>query len=478
MPKFDLRQKSARDCLPARSARYWQKIAVGRSIGIYVSPQGIQLWKARYRSIAGLYKETTLGQASGGDHALSFDQAKTAAETWFSSDLVRKHAVSQHAIRYNGEMTVCPCGDEFTVGHALRDYIEWKRVAAARSHFDAVVTMINHHLVPRIANLPLDKFTARDFHKLCLDVLETPPKYGNQKPGPRRALADLDPEALRRRKKTMNTLVSILRGAFGLAWENGEIESDRPVRCLKRLPNVDRPRTVFLSRPECTELIKASRPDLRQLILAALYTGCRVQELTNLRFHDVAQEGYGIYISPSKNYRPRFVFLPDEGMAFFLAACRDKKADDFVFLNADGRRWSDRYKHLFRELVDRTGLPRDTVFHSLRHTYASQLVQAGASFAVVAKQLGHADTATVDKIYGHLAPDQTEAELNMRFASLDPTYLRAAEHDEHELAGIKAKFRGKNDRMYATIEAPSSWPRSNFSKFSGEILAQLPRYGK
>jgi integrase/recombinase XerD len=93
------------------------------------------------------------------------------------------------------------------------------------------------------------------------------------------------------------------------------------MRCLKRLPNVDRPRTVFLSRPECAELVEASRPDLRQLILGALYTGCRVQELTHLRVRDVAQEGYGIYISPSKNYRPRFVFLPDEGMAFFLSAC-------------------------------------------------------------------------------------------------------------------------------------------------------------
>jgi integrase len=478
MPKFDFSKQSTLDSLYTRNARYWQSVGVGRSLGIYVSPQGLQLWKARYRSTSGLYKETTLGLASGVDGALSFDQATTAAEAWFSSDPVRSDAVSRHAIRYNGEMTICPCGDQFTVGHALRDYIEWKRMAAARSHFETVVTLINHHLVPRIADLLLAKFTAKDFHKLCLSVLETPPKYGNRKLGPNRPLAHLDPEALRRRKKTVNTLVSILRGAFGLAWENGEIDSDRPMRCLKRLPNVDRPRTVFLSRPECAELVEASRPDLRQLILGALYTGCRVQELTHLRVRDVAQEGYGIYISPSKNYRPRFVFLPDEGMAFFLSACRGKKPDDIVFLNADGRQWSDRYKHLFRDLVDRIGLPRDTVFHSLRHTYASQLVQAGASLAVVAKQLGHADSSTVDKIYGHLAPDQTEAELTLRFAPLNSTYLLQAGRAEIELAEIKARFREKDRRFYSKIEGPSSWPRSNFSRFSGDILAQLPHYGE
>jgi integrase len=477
MQKHDFSQRSTLDSLRARNARYWQGIAVGRSIGIYVSPQGLQVWKARYRSTSGLYKETTLGLASGGDDALSFDQATAAAETWFSSDPVRSHAVSRHAIRYNGEMTICPCGDQFTVGHALRDYVQWKRMAAARSHFDTVVALINHHLVPRVANLPLAKFTAKDFHKLCLSVLETPPKYGNRKLGPKRPLADLDPDALRRRKKTMNTLVSILRGAFGLAWENGEIDSDRPVRCLKRLPNVDRPRSVFLSRPECVKLVEASRPDLRQLLLGALYTGCRVRELTNLRVRDVAQEGYGIYVSPSKNYRPRFVFLPDEGMAFFLSVCRGKKPDDLVFLNADGRQWSDRYKHLFRDLVERIRLPRDTVFHSLRHTYASQLVQAGASLAVVARQLGHADTATVNKIYGHLAPDQTEAELMLRFAPLDSTHLPDASV-EIELAEIKARFRGKDSRFYSKIEGPSSWPRSNFSRFSGDMLAQLPHYGE
>jgi integrase/recombinase XerD len=57
----------------------------------------------------------------------------------------------------------------------------------------------------------LAQFTAKDFHRLCLSVLETPPKYGNRKLGPKRHLADLDPEALRRRKKTVNTLVCILR---------------------------------------------------------------------------------------------------------------------------------------------------------------------------------------------------------------------------------------------------------------------------
>lgn len=471
MSKYDLTQKSVRDQLPTRAAEYWQTIAVGRSIGIYVAPRGARLWKARYRSVSGQYKETTLGNSD----ELSFEQAKTLAQRWFDSDPIKSNAVSWHAVRYDGQLIICPCGSEFTVGHALRDYIEWKRIAAAKSHFEAVVALINHHLVSRIASIPLALFTARDFHKLCVDVLETPPKYGNRKLGPRLKLSDLSAEALRRRKKTMNALVSILRGAFGLAWENGEIESDRPCRCLKRLPNFDVPRAIFLTREECSALIAASRPDLRQLVLAALYTGCRVQELANLRVCDVGQKGFGIYISSAKNYRPRFVFLPEEGMAFFLAACEDKKPDELVFLNADGRKWSDRYKHLFRRLIDEIGLPPETVFHSLRHTYASQLVQAGTAFTIVAKQLGHADTTTVDKIYGHLAPNQTVTELEKRFEPLSPEFVAIALQTNTVLNRIKERFGGMDRHFYPAVEGRSSWPRSNFSRFSGEILAQLPR---
>jgi integrase len=271
----------------------------------------------------------------------------------------------------------------------------------------------------------------------------------------------------------MNAITSVLRGAFNLAWENGEIDTDRPIRCLKRLPNYDRPRAIFLSRAECSALIETSRPDLRQLILAALYTGCRVHELTTLRVRHVAREGYGIYVSPSKNYRPRFVFLPDEGMAFFLAACEGKLEDDLVFVNTDGRQWSDRYKHLFRRVVNEVRLPQETVFHCLRHTYASQLVGAGVPLPVVAKQLGHESTSTVDKIYGHLAPQQAEEEVNRRFTPLSPDFAARAAASRERLHELRSKFRVTDARFYSAISGYSSWPRSNHSHFSGSILFQL-----
>jgi integrase/recombinase XerD len=79
---------------------------------------------------------------------------------------------------------------------------------------------------------------------------------------------------------------------------------------------------------------------------------------------------------------------------------------------------------------------------------------------------------------GTKAPDKTEAELTLRFAPLNSTYVLKATRADIELAEIKARFRGKNHRFYSKVEGPSSWPRSNFSRFSGDMLTQLPHYGK
>jgi len=476
MAKYDLTSQKLRESLPPRKAIYWYELGLGRHVGILRKAGTGTVWKARYRAKNGMYHETSLGiMETGCNPGLTFEQAVREAELWFASASVAGNAISRHIVRYNDQLIYCPIGSVYTVGHALRDYLEWKRLAAAPTHFYSVLSLINHHLVGRVANVPLADFNGRHFHSLCVDVLETPPKYGNRPIGPRLKISELSPEALRKRKKTLNALISTLRGAFALAWDNGEIDTDRPQRCLRLLPNVDRPRMIFLSREECTKLTTASRPDLRALVLGGLYTGCRVRELVELRVSDVARDGFGIYVSPSKNYRPRFVLLPEEGMAFFLSLCQNKQGHEHVFLNQDGRPWSDRYKHLFRELVTACGLPTETVFHSLRHTYASQLVQAGMQLSIVAKQLGHADIATVDRTYGHLALQVSEVELQQRFKPICPEYRELAVRMRPVFDDMRHQYRNTTWRSYGVVQHETSWPRSNFSKFRGELLRQLPR---
>ena len=71
---------------------------------------------------------------------------------------------------------------------------------------------------------------------------------------------------------------------------------------------------------------------------------------------------------------------------------------------ADGNRWGK--SNQTRPMADacaRARIEPPANFHSLRHTYSSHAVMAGAPLLVVAKNLGHADTRMVEKHYGHLS---------------------------------------------------------------------------
>lgn len=449
--------------LPVRGSDYWNILEYCRHLGFSNRNGRDRFWLARVRLRTGGYRQIRLGRVKL-FHAegLVYDQALERAREWFQAPETQQIASEPYHVGTNVKLRYVKRTADFTVGDAMHDYVEWKRVAAARSHFETNLSLINHHIIPRLGDVRLEDFHGRLFTDFCIEVLEAPPKRGRKLAGPRVPLERLDQDALRRRKKTLNTLIGILHLAFRMAWENGQVETERPWRCLRRVPHADTPRHHFLTRRQCQELLAACRPDLRILVLGALYTGCRVSELASLRVADVGGHVFGIFVAPQKSWKSRYVYLPDEGMSFFLDQCENKRDDDLVFTRANGNSWQrGAHKHLFKETVDRAGLPADFVFHGLRHTYASQLVQAGTPLAIVAKQLGHANTDTVSRTYGHLSCQAIENELSRRFAPL------AKSRSDPRLEGIR-------DSLQAHVEPETnSWPRSNFYKSGGELLSLI-----
>ncbi len=245
-----------------------------------------------------------------------------------------------------------------------------------------------------------------------------------------------------------------------MSWENGDVESERSWRILRRIPHSDTPRQFFLTRAQAKRLIASCRPDLALLVQAALYTGCRISELVNLKARDVGGHVFGVYIEPLKSYRGRYVILPEEGMSFFLDQVESLDDEDLLFRMSSGKQWSGCQKHLFKDAVRRAGLPDGFVFHGLRHTYASQLVQAGTQLAIVAKQLGHSNTDTVSRTYGHLCCDSIEIEISRRFAALKEP------RSDPRLNELRETLQGE--------AAPNwSWPQKNLSKAAGAVVRTL-----
>lgn len=367
-------------------------------------------------------------------------------------------------------INICPVGDTYTVGHALKDYSDWTRLARSPGgHYNNLV-LINYHLVPVFAHVALDDFSAKHLLSLAQRVLELPSRFGFAPYRKSVSVTKLSMDEIRRRKRTFNSLVSILRMAFEHAWDGGHIGSERPIRCLKRIPVSHAPRTIFLNREECRKLLEASTPALRNLILAALYTGCRVGELSALRAEDIGRQGYGIHVDAFKRSRPRFVFLPDEGMAFFLSLACGKADHEPVLLSDMGKIWRRQHTALFRRAVSKAGLPRTFVFHGLRHTYASDLIRSGVPIEVVAKQLGHANSITVSNTYGHLAEHYREDQIRTRFSSLSNDFGGEAARRESELQELWRSFQATPWRDYASVTPGGSTPLQAFGRAGKGVL--------
>lgn len=463
--QLDLSSKTAILALADRTAPYWRILQYCRHLGIEKTTGKHIYWVARIRKRNGGYSQTRLGIAvDDNDLVIRYDDAVEMARQWFESPPIAAIASAPFPLGVSRVLSYDKKVTGFTVGDALRDYIEWKRIAATRSHFEVNLSLVNYHIIPRLGDLIANEVNNRILTEFCLDVLQTPPKLGNQPVGQKIGIETLSPEALRKRKKTLNTLIGILRLALRMAWENGEIESERSWRCIRRLPNQDAPRHVFLNRPQCRSLLEQCRPDLRKLVRGALYSGCRVSELTRMWVGDVGAGVFGVYIRPSKNGRARYVVLSSEGMAFFLTLAKDRGKDELLFSMQSGRTWNSNHKHLFKAAARAAGLPEAFVFHGLRHTYASQLVQVGTPLAVVATQLGHSNTDTVSRTYGHLSSESIEAHLERGFAPIDTT----ESVDQEVLQELRRNLSlGQQPTLPST-----SWPRSNFSlsSFAGSLL--------
>jgi integrase len=244
----------------------------------------------------------------------------------------------------------------------LNDYIAWSKLARSKDgHYNNLI-LANHHIVPWLAHVPLEEFNAVHMQALAERVLTTPRKLGFTHDFKAVPFESLSTEDLRRRKRTYNSLITILRVAFNNAYDSGKIQSERPWRCLRRISVRHAPRLLFLDRDECTQLIEACLPALSKLVRAALYTGCRVGELGQMTVKDVGREGYGVRVAAFKANPARFVFLPDEGMSFFLRQCEGKTANEPLFLSPMNKPGEGSMLRFFGTRSQRRAFPENWCF--------------------------------------------------------------------------------------------------------------------
>lgn len=374
--------REVRAALMPRQLPYWKMLCFNRAVGFHNRGPGRKFWTARAcKNGAGQNFQHRLGRtddetAADGQNFFSYEQAVLLAQKWFGT-LKTESVLDARPFGVATEMIYSPVGEVFTVAHSMKDLLEWKRISCTQYTCRTLLSLINSHILPNIGTLAVDELNGLPLRKFIKEVMETPSLQSLRTMGQRDAIEKMDEETLRKRKDRANTILGALRSALVMSWENGKTDNERAWRSLKFIRNAAKPRFLHLNRAECRALIKECPADLGQLVQGALYTGCRSRELLRMRVEDVGRDGYGVYIVPGKSFKPRFVFLPDEGMAFFISLTKGKKPTDLLFRRSDDTEWRDRQRHILKRALKAAHLPIEFTFHGLRHTYASQLVQAG-----------------------------------------------------------------------------------------------------
>jgi integrase len=199
-----------------------------------------------------------------------------------------------------------------------------------------------------------------------------------------------DPDVERRSKDTANRLLNYLKAALSrlILDHTTGITDDRAWRHLKPFQRVGRPREVHLDADQMNRLRNAAQGAFRDLVTAALLTGCRSGELKAMRVMDYHRPTETVRVRDGKT-GARDVGLTAEAVAFFDSITAGKHPDALMFARDDGSPWGkDDHIRPMAAAAKTASLPGETVFYSLRHTHASQAIMAGMPPQLLAENMG------------------------------------------------------------------------------------------
>jgi site-specific recombinase XerD len=220
-----------------------------------------------------------------------------------------------------------------------------------------------------------------------------------------------------RSPRTIQYCLATFRQTWNHARRAGIVSGDSPTMNVK-IPKFDNKRQRYLTPTECDLLLaelKKRSDTVYRLALLSLDTGMRFSEIAGLQWQNVDTVRETLALMDTKSGKNRTVYMTDRIKAMF-SGMPIAGPDALVFPDRNG----NRIKHIsktFDEVVATLGLNRGIdddrlkcVFHSLRHTHASRLLESGADIYRVKELLGHANVTTTER-YSHVTADRLRSAI-------------------------------------------------------------------
>lgn len=157
----------------------------------------------------------------------------------------------------------------------------------------------------------------------------------------------------------------------------------------KKLPEV-------LSKDEVKKILGAIQNVKHKLMLGVMYSsGLRVSEVVSLKVGDLDFGSKLLRIKHAKGSKDRNSILSEKVSTVLLKFVSHKKANDYVFESERGGRLTERtVQNVFYEALEKSGIPKNASCHSLRHSFATHLLENGTDIRYIQELLGHARLET------------------------------------------------------------------------------------
>lgn len=157
----------------------------------------------------------------------------------------------------------------------------------------------------------------------------------------------------------------------------------------KRLP-------VVLTRNEVSQVLKLTRNNKHRLMMALAYgAGLRVSEVVNLRIEDMDLDELSLRVRGGKAGKERVSIVPESLKAKLQGIMAGRENGDYLFESERGGKLTTRtMQTVFGRALESAGIRKPATFHSLRHSFATHLLENGVDVRFVQELLGHSSIRT------------------------------------------------------------------------------------
>jgi len=126
--------------------------------------------------------------------------------------------------------------------------------------------------------------------------------------------------------------------------------------------------------------------------------GLRISEVVNLKVKDINLEELTIHLKNAKGKKDRITIFPEKIKNDLQNLITSKNLNDYLFESERGGKLTERTaQKIFEKALQQSGIKKEATFHSLRHSFATHLLENGVDVRYVQELLGHQNIRTTQR---------------------------------------------------------------------------------